>query len=929
MKFCIVQLAFAAVTPFVCLGASEEEPMGVDQWGRERHPAVIDPVLGQDPAWVLSLNGEWEFAVRWNAPDHNASWGDRFQLEKVWKSQGGYSSLKDGEKAVAKLPGFVEDQGFGVPSETRRAWACWWDGGSGPLDDFFKGHAWYRRTVTIPESWKGRRIWLKTGAVRSQGWFWVNDEQVAWVQSYGGTYKYEITDLVTPGKPAKFVIEVTSDLPSRRGGWDSIRKYTGIERGVELEATPMTWIDDAFVRGDFDARTAEARVKVEGVDGAAKSGRSVRVTVEGKTASAPVTASGTVSVRVPLDKFRPWSPEQPNLYVAEIELVENGKVTHARRERFGVRKIEVRGKDIYLNNRLYFLRGVGYHAKDFAYGQARNWEREYRREVVRKMKEFGFNFCRTHCRVEFPEFFEACDEEGFLVQGELPYYNDLPCEHFDFNPVRDVKELYVHFRRYPSFAVYSHGNEGGFGPSLAKKLYSMMKALDPDRLVIEQDGDCFSATPHCRSFNLPGTSDMVGGPIKPWKRGSCQADRPIIAHEYLNLSVKANALLEDEYKKYGRKAPFDREMRRAWLKKFGLTDRWGDRLQLAQHVLQSHWFKHGIESARLDPWCDGYLYWSMHDCMAKNGSAYMAQGLVDPFGNVKPEGSTPAYTLQFNAPSAVLCDSWPESRILASGDTLTNAVYLAHYGEKDVRAAKLDWSLVTEKGEVLGSGSTAVGDQAVGAVRKIADVSVRVPDIKRATRAKLKLSVDAIANEWNVWLFPKREVKSGSWICFTGKTASLASRYSGTLPAEKVAEAKIVVAEYGSDAAKAAAARGQRVLEIGKTDTPENIHLGWWWIGNLVGAAMADVPAFAYLPHSGRLDGLFFRIFRTGVELPLAGVKEEDLDCVCEGGENCLAYLYRQRDGKTLVSLGFDVYADLPESKALLDGLIESLGPVH
>ncbi|MBO7721017.1 MAG: hypothetical protein J6T01_01270, partial [Kiritimatiellae bacterium] len=131
-------------------------------------------------------------------------------------------------------------------------------------------------------------------------------------------------------------------------------------------------------------------------------------------------------------------------------------------------------------------------------------------------------------------------------------------------------------------------------------------------------------------------------------------------------------------------------------------------------------------------------------------------------------------------------------------------------------------------------------------------------------------------------------------------------------------------AERGSPEAAAAASRGQRLLLIANTATPLNVKLGWWWLGNLVGAAFADAPAFKYLPHSGELDGLFFRVFRTGDKMPLKGVGERDLLCVCEGGEDCFGYLYPERGGRTLVSSGFDVYADLPEAKALLDGMIEA-----
>ena len=97
-------------------------------------------------------------------------------------------------------------------------------------------------------------------------------------------------------------------------------------------------------------------------------GWAVRLTVDGKTESFAlcpgVSTNSPFSIlhstfSIPLADFRPWSPEHPNLYTGIIELVENGNVVQTRRERFGVRKIEVRGRDFYLNGKPFFIRGFG------------------------------------------------------------------------------------------------------------------------------------------------------------------------------------------------------------------------------------------------------------------------------------------------------------------------------------------------------------------------------------------------------------------------------------------------------------------------------------------------------------------------------------------------------------------------------------------
>lgn len=903
-----------------------EEPSGYELWGmRKRHVAVVNPVLGEDPAWTLDLGGEWEFSARRDHPSRNF-FANHYQENETWEN-------------VRKLrvPGLVELQGVGEPG-TSRPWECWWDCGPKPFRHVYVGAAWYRRTFDIPAAWAGRRIWLKVGGVAAQGWFWVNGTQVAWVDAYCGTYKYEITDLVTPGNPAKFVIQTSNEMSSRGGNRNSRNRWCGIVRALELEATPQTFMDDVWCRGDFNQKTAQVHVNMDWNDerGVVDKGLKVRATIDGQMVEValrkPIPQSNNPSieqsetvVKVPLKNFRPWSPEHPNLYTARVDLVVGGQVVQSRRERFGVRKLEVRGKDFYLNGRPFFVRGIGYHNMQPLYGNDRIGDRDYRRRDVGRIRAAGFNFIRTHTRCETPEFFDACDEAGVFVQPELPYYTDIPTERFEFNPVRDVKELHVHMRRHPSFAVYSHGNEGSFGPALGKHLHQLIHEMDPDRLVIDQDCDV-SFVPVSARHDAPETSDFVGGPMNVWRRGSVQPDRPMVCHEYLNLTVKANAELEDRYTGIWQ-TPYGREKRRAWLAKSGLTDTWGKPLQLSQHALQAQWLKHGLESARLDPWCDGYSYWSAQDCTTPQGENYSAQGLFDPFFGDKPCGSTAESVAVYNSPTCVLCDTIPTARIAVSGEMVTNAVSLAHYGDADFENARLAWRLVARKGErVLASGAQDLGRVPLGGVRKLADVVFAVPELEKSVAVRFEVDVAGAKNAWDMWLFPRRGVRSEPTLCIADAlVGNLKNRYVDTLPETRAATAAVVIAPYGSALAAEALARGQRVVAVGPATGEPNVKLGWWSLGSQVGTVFRDHPALAGLPHNGILNGLFFRILKQGGrQLPLGGCTEKDLIAVGEGAHACFLYLGQAKaaKGQQLMVFGLDVLGDTPEGTALLDGMV-------
>lgn len=927
--------AFAAALP---------EADGNLSWGgRKSHLAVVDSVCGNEPGTVIDLGGEWTFAAFEATADRSQFFNMR-QYKAKWP----------GERKIM-VPGTWESQGVGkaVPAAPR----CCYAGNTVhfPLKHGFSGHGWYRRTITIPADWEGRRIWLKVGGVGCQGWFWVNDTPVAHVFDYCATRKFEITDLVGPGREAKIVVEVSNAAPSKLGTAEAVACFGGILRPLELEATPQTFIDDAWVRGDFDGRKAEVKVKVEG-DGKRRN-IVLRATVEGaKTEMGISSLSSSLSpsyftLEVPLSSFRPWSPERPNLYTARVDLVENGQVVQTRRERFGVRKFEVRGKDFYLNNQLFFMRGCGFHEIDPIYGRHRPVREECRAKIA-KARAAGFNFARLHTRCESPEFFDAADELGLMLQPELPYYGDFSTGMAPFEPLEDAKELWENFRGHPSFAVYCGGNEGTYGPVMGRRFYSFIKAMDPDRLVIEQDTRTqppwkrgkASSRKALSDYCVTGTDDFIAYPDRIWPRGQFDPPCPMIAHEYLNLSVKADSRLEKDYTGMW-DHPVKRSVRGAWLARFGLDHAMGDRLQDAQHHLQSVWQKLGIESARKDPCCDGYYFWSLTDALMANepnwngvdthNLSYISQGLLTPFLTEKIGGQTLADFAAFNSPVGVFIDAKPEYLHLVAGERFSFDVLFANYGEGEVRDATVKWSIsAADGGSVLASGSDKVGELGLGGVRKIAGFAPSAPKVEKAVAAELMVEVaseagTAARGRWACWLFPKRIKRDGRDIAATGTCrAAVEAAFDGVLPPERVAEAKVVIADAGSPEIAAALARGQSVVEIGGLKEPSNIELGWWFHKNIVGAVFdVESPLLRYLPESKSLSTLHFRIFKRGLAMPVKDFPTDSLAVIGEEQAACRANLGERMDakgGRHIFAYGLALDQPLPEAFAILDGIVET-----
>ncbi|MBR5627313.1 MAG: hypothetical protein IKW74_06810, partial [Thermoguttaceae bacterium] len=727
-----------------------------DPWGLvPGSPAVVNSVTVVPQQKILSLRGEWDFAT-----DNQLLGRHRMGKGPGW-NEPDWSNVRK-----INLPGCWEAQGVGEPGLSQ-TWDCLFDRCERPLDHIYMGTARYRKEVQIPDDWKGQEIWLKVGGVRSEAWFWVNKQRVAHVNNYCGTYKFNISDYVQPGEMAEIVATVRNDSPSRKGEMSCFHKFGGFYRDIELEATPSLWIDDVWVASNFENRAADVHVTLaQKADTVPPSLKNPMVRVWIKTPDGQTVASEQHNVscssaeeefiwKIPIPDCRLWSPENPNLYLAEIQLVDaDGQAAHGWTERFGIRKLEVIGNRFYLNGKPYFFRGYG---DDSVYPETivSPPDKAYHLKNMKVLKEAGFNYVRLHTHCEIPEFFEAADEAGILVQPELPYYHDITVEAFPFDPLRDVQELYRHYRRYVSFATYSMGNEGHLGTPLDQEIYQWIKQNDPARLVLHQDGGC--NYPKNADFDSP--NGYWNGPtsIFPWSPGAFDfIDTPFVAHEYLNLSVKMDPRLENRFTGAilppRTMADYEKSLERV-----GLTRMFGDACLNAAHGLQGIYQKQGLEQARLDPACDGYSYWTALDVMIPQGPTYTAQGFLNAFYEPKPGGLTPSEFSEFNAPTVLLALMDPAQKILVAGQKMTVDFRVSHFSFEDLPEGKLVWTIQAGN-EILTEGAFPIGPLQTGDVRSLNVITITVPQVDKPTQAKLTANIDGtgFSNHWNIWFFPPR-----------------------------------------------------------------------------------------------------------------------------------------------------------------------------
>lgn len=874
---------------------------------RQATPAVVHPPISSPLRSTIRLRGAWDFAIDPKQLGDQQKWFD--------------PAVPLPGKTTIQVPGCWEAQGVGGPGKST---AVTPERSIRELTGSYVGTAWYRRAVPLPTDWTGKQVWLKIGGVHAQGWFWVNGTYVGHNDCYCGTYKYNITDLVKPGQPAVVVVKVRNDVPSGKGVMAFMQRFGGLYRDVEIEATPDVSIDDVYVQGDLDKRLAAVRATVRSEAALSKiDSRQVEVaisTLDGVKAGHAIRRvtladqkSTEVTLQIPLNPFEPWSPDRPKLYKAEVTLLVDGKPVDGWVERFGVRKWETRGGDFYLNNHKFFVRGFG---DDYIYPLTlcSPASHEFHRQHLQTAKRYGFVYIRQHTHCEVPEYFEAADELGLMIQPELPYYGARPSAgdpHY-FRPKQDLEELYRHYRRYASFGTYCTGNEGNMGAPLDRELYQLAKRLDPTRLAQHQDG----------GHNTPENSDFRTGPWKPWKPGSQEASRPFFAHEYLNLATDEDPRLEAKYTGALRPpvtaAAFEEE-----LKRNGLSREWGLACLDAGYQLKKYYQQQGLENARLDPACDGYIYWTIADV----GFPYSAQGLLDQFW--QPKATLPKDFHGINGPTALLARMVPDVPVMGPSETRKIEWWVSHFDPKPISRATLYWRL---DGLDIGVGGANSGFQvAAGEVKKIGETVLPNLPATRPEHLKLEVTLPGIsaANTWDLWIFPDRKPHPGSGndlLASKNVFDVVAARYPGAalVGTAQSATRPIVLTDKLDADAVAALEKGKTVLLL-KLDGPKpGVQLGWWMMSNQRGTAVARHPAFGDFPHDGYLSPLFFRLVDGTVLLNSDRYRGVEPLMVGHGKDGYLAYIFQARAGRgKILATGLRLLDDVPEGRYLLDRFLD------
>ncbi|MHC4715357.1 MAG: GNAT family N-acetyltransferase [Planctomycetota bacterium] len=377
----------------------------------------------------------------------------------------------------------------------------------GPGMDSYEGIGWYVRHVTVPANWQGRRVILRFEGANHLSRVWVNGQPAG--ENPDGFLRFELHagDLVRFGQENVIAVRVDStrrkgEVPGLQRGW---RPFGGLLREVCLTASDPLWVEDVRIDAALATGggrlTLTARIVNDRPDPATASVSVTIVDADGKEcariASDPVEVPAGARVDVKLDGdvagAAPWSPDDPRLYTAEVELADETGPADARAVRFGFRRIEARDGKLLLNGEPIFLVGFNRHEDSPDTDQCTDLATA-RRDLL-DMKAMGANFVRLCHYPHHPGELDLCDELGLLAMGEIPLYwwdgldeGDQNCRRKLAAALRQMEKMVRRDWNHPSVIFWSASNETlEDKPEVVAgnaELVELARKLDPTRLAV-------------------------------------------------------------------------------------------------------------------------------------------------------------------------------------------------------------------------------------------------------------------------------------------------------------------------------------------------------------------------------------------------------------------------------------------------------------
>jgi hypothetical protein len=558
----------------------------------------------------------------------------------------------------------------------------------------------------------------------------------------------------------------------------------------------------------------------------------------------------------------PWSPDTPNLYRVDVAVYEGDAIADAWSERVGFVKLAPQGKHFCINGQPYYLRGTGDFLSCPETG-CPDWDRDRWRRKLRVLREYGYNYVRLQSYVYGPEYYDAADEVGLLVQSEMGmlggwgshtqwhvYAWPPPTPGYREQLRRQWNRIVERDANHPSANLYCMSNELGDGthfPRTARRCARETRAIKPNALVMYTDGGLDESLPQ----------DFVNA------EAACDArtERPVIQHEFRWWSSFPDVRQMERY--CGALRPYAAQLALEAGRRHGVDHVLEEGVRASQR-LQLGEAKGKMEACRRDnPRLAGICHFNAMDA---NPSP---QGIITELYERKI--ATAAQWQQTNGDTVVLCSLGFDDRVRLGGEPVGCRLYVSDFSHPHFCSPVLRWELVCD-GQPTASGRLQ-HTHAPFCTCDWGPIELATPAVEQPAMVELRVRLEegerVCRNAWRFWLLPREEPALPGGVAAHGEPEFTWLRTVPNLPSVRLpaTDVRVLLTERLDEGVLGFLRTGGRVV-LGASEglvRPFNPKFGYQF------GQYYFTPPANYPPYEDGHDGIIVREHRLLGDLPHEG----------------------------------------------------------